>query len=186
MAKAPKRHGFPLGFGLWDDDFESVFDRMREEMGEMMKGFGSIDEEDLEKSGGKSYVRGYSITMGPEGKPTIREFGNKPKVMKQGKIKGISEEREPLIDIIEDKQKITIIAEVPGVAKDNIHLKTSDNSLEIKVDTPNRKYHKVVALPCAVKPMSAKANYKNGVLEVIFERAEPKNEKGEGHRIKVE
>lgn len=181
-----KRRRLPFMFG-WDDD---EFDRMREEMEDMMErmmeGFEEINPKDLEKRAreGKSFVRGYSITVGPDGKPTIREFGDKPQVVdKGGKI---SDEREPLVDVIEEKDKVKIIAELPGVSRDDINLKSKDGRLEIKVDAAGRKYHKVIELPCEVKSLSAKASYKNGVLEVTLDRIEPKKEEKGGFKVKID
>ena len=57
--------------------------------------------------------------------------------------------------------------------------------MSVKVDTGKRKYHKKLKLPCEVKPKSAKANYKNGVLEVKIERT-VKKEKKKGVNVKVE
>jgi HSP20 family protein len=131
-------------------------------------------------------VRGYSITIGPDGKPVVRQFGDKPAIVEKGGKGTVSEEREPLVDIIEDKDTVTIMAEVPGVSKEDIKLTGGENHLEINVDTPSRRYHKKVDLPCGVKLMTAKANYKNGVLEVVIDRVEKKkDEKKGGKEIKV-
>jgi len=178
MAK--KRRISPFGF--FDDEFERMMERM---MGDMSRGFSGIDMDELEKRAreGKSFVRGYSITVGPDGKPMVREFGDKPTVT----AKGTEEKREPLIDIIEEKTKLKIIAELPGVSKDEIHLNVTNENLEIKVNTPDRKYYKSLELPAKIKPETANASYKNGVLEITLDRIEPaREEKGSGHRIKVE
>jgi HSP20 family protein len=181
-----KRRRFPFMFG-WDDN---EFDRMRDEMEDMvermMEGFEEMNPKELEKRSreGKSFVRGYSITIGPDGKPAIREFGDKPQMVDKGMK--ISDEREPLVDVIEEKDNVKIIVELPGVSRDNINLKSTDGKLEIKVDAAGRRYHKVIELPCEVKPLSAKANYKNGVLEVTLDRKEPKKEEKGGFKVKID
>jgi len=179
-----KKRRFPFLFG-WDDEFERMREEMEEMMERMMENLEDIKDEDIEKLSEKPYVYGWSIKIGPDGKPIIREFGNKPKTTVKGPK--VSEEREPLVDVIEEKEVVKIIAELPGVSKEDINLKTTEEKLEISVETPERKYHKVISLPCRVKPLSAKASYKNGVLEVIIERSEPKKEEKEsGHKIKIE
>ncbi|HDN17588.1 Hsp20/alpha crystallin family protein [archaeon] len=133
------------------------------------------------------FVYGYSIKIGPDGKPEIREFGNfKP----SGRVLGsplkpveLKEEREPLTDIIDEGDKIRIVAELPGVEKDDIQLKCDGTNLVIKVDTEKRKYYKVLKLPSEVEPKSADASYKNGVLDVVFKKKK-KEFKGETIRIK--
>ncbi len=166
-----------------DDEFERIRREMEEMMNRMFEGFEELEEEDFEKLTERPYVWGYSIKIGPDGKPEIKQFGNRP-TFKEEKIK-LSEEREPLVDVIEEKKTIKVVAELPGVNKEDIDLRSTENELEIKVDTPDRKYHKVVKLPCEVKSETAKASYKNGVLEVVIERKEEKKEE-KGKKIPIE
>ncbi len=124
------------------------------------------------------FVYGYSMKIGPDGKPEIQEFGN----IKKG-LKGtpqVKEEREPLIDIVETNEDIHVVAELPGVEKTDIKLHGTEDSLTISVDTPSYKYYKEAALPGKVMIKEAKSSYKNGVLEVIIPKAETSNKpKGE-------
>ena len=97
----------------------------------------------------------------------------------------ISEEREPLTDIIEGDDDVAVTVEIPGVEKNNIELNVTNDILEIKVDTPNRKYHKRLDLPCDVLPKTTKATYKNGVLDVVIKRKEKKRP-GDGYKVNIE
>jgi len=118
-------------------------------------------------------VYGYSMTMGPDGKPAIREFGN----IKPSRLRGLpatGEQREPLVDVVTGDELVQVTAEVPGVEKKDIDLNTTENSLTISVDTEDRKYYKEVPLPEKVDPESAEATYKNGVLEVSMKKLEKK------------
>jgi HSP20 family protein len=121
-------------------------------------------------------VYGYSVTIGPDGKPEIREFGNiRPglKTLGPGVTKpavSIKGSREPLTDVIEEQDAIKVIAELPGVEKTDINLRISERKLTISAETPRRKYHKVVDLPADVDPKSSKATFKNGILEVTLKR----------------
>src|ERR1041385_4341396 len=63
-------------------------------------------------------VYGYSVKIGPDGKPEIRKFGNIdafPNVLGGGLA--VKEEREPLVDVIKGADEVRIVAEVPGVNK---------------------------------------------------------------------
>jgi HSP20 family protein len=123
------------------------------------------------------FVYGYSLKIGPDGKPEIREFGNIKKSLKGPQVK---EEREPLVDIVDAEGEIRVVAELPGVEKTDIKLHGTEDSLEISVDTEQSKYYKEVDLPAKVKVKEAKSFYKNGVLEVVLPKAEtPKKPKGE-------
>ena len=89
----------------------------------------------------------------------------------------IREEREPLVDVMETDDEVKVIAELPGVEKKDIKLYGTEDTLTISVDTAERKYYKKVELPSAVDAKSAKASYKNGVLEVrLKKKKEPEGE----------
>ncbi len=123
------------------------------------------------------FVYGYSMKIGPDGKPEIQEFGN----IKKG-LKGppqVKEEREPLVDIVDTDSEIHVVVELPGVEKGDIKLHGTEDSLEISVDTEHYKYYKEVELPVKVNVMEASSTYKNGVLEVVLPKAEPGKPKGQ-------
>jgi HSP20 family protein len=123
------------------------------------------------------FVYGYSMKIGPDGKPEIRQFGNIKKSLKGPQVKN---EREPLVDIVETNGEVRVVAELPGVEKSDIKLHGTDDSLTISVNTSQSKYYKEVTLPTEVKVKEAKSSYKNGVLEVVFPKAEAQKEpKGE-------
>lgn len=186
----PRRRRFPSFLRWFLEDIE----RMEEEMQRFSEEFEEFFEKlpkDLVKEkklpGGVireygPFVYGYSMTIGPDGKPIIREFGNvRPSIKKPYvDIKG---EREPLIDVFSTNGEIRVIAEIPGVEKEQIKLNASEKKLTIKAETEIRKYYKEVDLPEEVDVDSAKSTYKNGVLEVIFKK---KKEKVEGKTIKIE
>jgi len=135
------------------------------------------------------FVYGYSVTVGPDGKPIMREFGNvKPRtrLTQSGRTRPMMEvkgKREPLTDVIEEENFVRVIAEVPGVEKGDIALNATESSLTISVDTEKRKFYREVGLPVPVDPKSAKANYKNGILEVLLMKA---SKKSDGQRINVD
>lgn len=126
------------------------------------------------------FVYGYSMTIGPDGKPIIREFGN---VHPSRRGPQIREEREPLIDVMSTDDGVRVVAELPGVNKKDIMLHVLDDTLTISVDTPNRKYYKDVKLPMEVEPEDAETSYKNGVLEVTLQKTERHKPKGESIKI---
>ncbi len=138
------------------------------------------------------FVYGYSMTIGPDGKPQIREFGNVKPSLKPRAPFGprrptvdIKEEREPLVDVISADNEVKVVAEVPGVDKNNIKLYATEKTLTISVDTPERKYYKEVDLPTSVDPKTAKSMYKNGVLEVTLTKAK-EEKKPKDEPIKIE
>lgn len=125
------------------------------------------------------FVYGYSFSVGPDGKPTVREFGNvKPSIrggpfgMAKPRL-DVREEREPLVDTIVHSDIVKVVAELPGVEKSDIALECDGRNLILKVDTDKRRYYKSLELPLEVDPDTSKASYKNGVLELILTRKSP-------------
>lgn len=175
-------------FDMLDDMFRDLEYEMFRIMREFEEGFREDRWREFEeKPRGERriigpYVYGFRITVGPDGKPVVEEFGN---VKRRYGRPFISEEREPLVDVFESNDEITVVAELPGVEKDKINIEVSEDKrrLIIKASDTDRKYYKEVDLPSEVDPGSAKANYKNGVLEVKLKKT--KSEK-KGFGIKVE
>ncbi len=157
-----------------DDFFKELEDEFKEMEERLNKVFSEASEIPPEALGKQPFIYGFSIKTGPDGKPEINEFGNVPKVMDGG---GLTGGREPLIDVIEGDEELTIVAELPGVEKKDINLEAEEDTLLIDVDTPERKYHKKLVLPCGVETGNIKASYKNGILEVKLKRREKKKEK---------
>ncbi|MGB9926838.1 MAG: archaeal heat shock protein Hsp20 [Methanosarcina sp.] len=146
----------PLG------DMDEMFERLGRAMGMSVENFGQ-----------HPFVYGFSVTQRPGEEPEIREFGNIPMFeQKETGEKRFLDIRKPLIDVLEAEDKVHVIAEMPGIEKQNIQLNATDLILDIETIDGNPKYSERVDLPVKVDPKSAKATYKNGVLEVTFDRLE--------------
>ncbi|ELY59365.1 Hsp20/alpha crystallin family protein [Natronococcus sp. A-GB1] len=76
------------------------------------------------------------------------------------------------VDIHETDDEIRVVADLPGVEKDNIDLECDGKTLTISAQSDHRQYDERVSLPQRVNEHSASATYNNGVLEVVFESAE--------------
>ncbi|MGB9853691.1 MAG: archaeal heat shock protein Hsp20 [Candidatus Bathyarchaeales archaeon] len=186
-----RRRRFPSFGGWFFEDIDKMFREMEKMMEEEFKAFTSQVPKDYVRErklpDGSTikewgpFVYGYSIKIGPDGKPEIREFGNVKPSRFGPKVK---EEREPLVDIVETDGEVHVVAELPGVEKEDIKLHGTEDTLTITVDTPQRKYHKEVMLPAKVNVKEAKTQYKNGVLEVTLPKTkEEKRPKGEPIKI---
>ncbi len=190
-----RRRRRPSSFGFFEDPEEFL----RELDRQLSEEFRWISEhapkelvrEKTGKDGGIErefgpFVYGYSVTIGPDGKPVIREFGN----MKPGLPTGrpalqMRSEREPVVDLIEQEQQIKVVAELPGVQKEDIKLDVSDRLLTIRVDMEKRKYFKRLELPAEVLSSSAKAQFTNGILEVTLDK-KTKEPTKKGVSIKID
>jgi len=160
------------------DDIDEFFEEFEREIEEMFERFSRMGAREVRGP----IVYGFRVTVGPDGVPHIEEFGN---VKRVGARPRISEEREPIYDIYEEPDKVVIYVELPGVEKDKIDVSVSEKEVIVKASDDNRKYYKEIALPTEVIPSTAKAQYKNGVLEIKIDK-KVKEEKKEGVKVKVE
>jgi len=88
----------------------------------------------------------------------------------------------PPIDVYETDSEVVLKTELPGIKKEDIEVTIKENSVHIKAERKEEKEEKtenvhrverfygkierVVPLPVEVKPEEAKAEYKDGVLEI--------------------
>ncbi len=177
-------------------EIDRMFMEMEREMEKMMKELErgvprSLIRERVTPDGARireygPFIWGYTMTIGPDGKPVIREFGNmRPEFMgaPPKPTLNVQEYREPLVDVVETEDEVKVVAELPGVEKDQIQLYATGRGLTISVDTPERKYYKELELPAEVDPSTAKSKYRNGILEVVLKKV---SKKPKGVRLKVE
>jgi HSP20 family protein len=183
------------------DDMFGGFDQMRKEMErEFEESFKDLETKapnDLIREyespeGGKvreigPFVYGYSMTIGPDGKPRVKEFGNvkSPLSGSRGFMNTpiISSEREPLSDVSITDKEVKVVIEMPGVPKDKIKLVAHQDKLEITSQDPGRKYHEVVEIPPQADIETIRSSYNNGILEIVFKKKDDKGSRGKEIKI---
>lgn len=102
----------------------------------------------------------------------------------------------PEADIEERQAEIVVAFALPGVDKSDIRVEATEDALTVcgrrrpeererassRREMPRGEFLRKVRLPAEVKPRSAKASYRNGVLTVSLPRAKA----AFGHSVKVE
>jgi len=148
---------------IWDD-WENMF-----------KNFDKRFKEMLSEAGDNVRTYGYTMYQGPDGVPHVREFGNA--VGDYAPLPAGT--REPFTDVTKEDDRVHVTVELPGVRKEDIDLEVTDSTLTVSVDTESKKFSKSVALPCDVKSETARAEYNNGILEVVMDsrKSSPKGRK---------
>jgi len=110
--------------------------------------------------------------------------------------------REPFVDIFDRGDELVVIAELPGVRKEDIKVRVTEDSVYIEAIVRREKeleeegavrveryysgYRRVIRLPEEVIPEKAKAKYNNGVLEIRIPKKNPTKKEGEGFEVKIE
>ena len=180
----------------WFRDIPRQFEQMRLEMERMFQEqFTDIDETKIPKDLVKEYqtpegakvrevgplVYGYSMTVGPDGRPKVREFGNirSPTSMGFASRPLISGETDPLADVTTTDKDVKVVVEMLGIEKKDIKINAHDDTVEVfTTDTAQRKYRKIIELPSEADIETARSTYKNGILELVFNKKAKVKPKG--------
>ncbi|HEY1348234.1 MAG TPA: archaeal heat shock protein Hsp20 [Ktedonobacteraceae bacterium] len=127
----------------------------------------SREREFTSPSGRVRAVYGLSVKRGIGGSATIEPFGN---VRETPKGPVVKEEREPLVDIFDEKDHVLVIIELPGVEQEEINTRIEGGTLILSAAGGERKYRKDVNLPEDIDVQSLQSSYKNGILELRFNK----------------
>ncbi len=112
-------------------------------------------------------VYGFSVKTGIGGQPTVESFGN-VKSTPKGPV--VEETREPIVDVIEEDDKIQIVAEIPGVDEKSINLEVNGDILILSAESGERKYHKEILMPQPIEEAPLSASFNNGIYEARFNK----------------
>ena len=104
----------------------------------------------------------------------------------------------PAVDVYDSKDNVIVKADLPGLAKDEIDVTIEGNTVVIKGEKKHDSkvkeenyvrterfrgvFHRTITLPNGVDSSKAKAEYKNGTLELTL----PKKEEAKPKQISVE
>ena len=162
-----------------DDFYKKLTKKMFKEMEDIEEALrsgkleGEWDIRPIEEPSAKGYVARGRFQFGKSQPLKL------PKMPEQIK----DEVREPLTDVLEDKDSVKLYVELPGADKDDIQLNVTDGHAEIKA----KNFFKAVDLPTKdVEIDKAVANYKNGVLEVTIPKMKKSAAKEQKRTIKIE
>ncbi len=99
---------------------------------------------------------------------------------------GSSNRWTPALDVYQDKDQFTVVAELPGLKKEDIELSLHDGVLTISGERKQEKkgeegyknerffgrFQRSVTLPSSVDGDQVRATYQDGILKVVLPKAE--------------
>src|SRR5574341_164736 len=162
------------------DEFDNLWRKMSKQFIDIEDIFDDLKETSNLQTFGPYYY-GYTMTVGPDGKPVVKEFGNvKPNLLPTSDV------REPFVDVVvDDKEKILkLVAEMPGVEKRDIKIVVEGRTVNLNAEHGSKKYRAKIPIKHKVDEDSVKATYSNGILEVSFKLKE--EDKPKGKTVEVE
>jgi len=94
--------------------------------------------------------------------------------------------RAPPVDVVDDGDKIRVVAEIPGVDKEDLDVRVfeKDKGYFLR-ERSYSSYYRTIALPAPVVPEKAEATYRNGVLELVLPKKIPQKQEEGGFRVNV-
>jgi HSP20 family protein len=99
---------------------------------------------------------------------------------------GSSNRWTPALDVYQDKDQFTVVAELPGLKKEDIELSLHDGVITISGERKQEKkgeegyknerffgrFQRSVTLPSSVDGDKVRATYQDGILKVVLPKAE--------------
>jgi len=144
-------------------------------LGDLVEKLGEISESggELSRSGeihgaGKELkgIYGFTIKSGIGGDgPRIEPFGNIRKDRESGRSV-VQEVREPVVDIFEEEDHVSIVAEMPGISVEDVQVTVEDDLLTITATHGEKKYRKEVLLPASYSREKMQITCNQGVVEI--------------------
>ncbi len=147
MGDEKKKEPYDDPFDHFIKDMIDLLKKMDEDLSRFVNGDISAWNEDLPSGG---FDAGYPSSVGDPGGESV-EGGGAP-----------LELEEQRVDVIELDEEIIIVADVPGIRKEDISVRVKGREITIRAGD----LHKRFQLPIEIDPKRTKATYRNGILEV--------------------
>jgi HSP20 family protein len=155
-----------VGFSGLFQGLSELVERLGElaEKGEQLSKSGEINFKGREKD--LKGVYGFSVKIGLGGEEfKLEPFGNIRRDDKSGQAV-VHEVREPIVDVFEEKDHTLIVAEMPGISKEDLQLDVSGDLLTIYAEKGEKKYRKEILLPMSYPKEKVFVSCNNGILEI--------------------
>lgn len=146
-------------------------------LGDLVEKLGEIAEsgEQISKTGaiggdGKGFqgVYGFTVKVGlGDDKTRVEPIGNIRKDKASGQTV-VQEVREPVVDVFVEDQYVIIVAEMPGISAEDVHIERVHDVVTLAAEHGPKKYSKEILLPASVSDAPPQVSCHNGVLEIKF------------------
>lgn len=159
----------------FDNEIEHGLGGILKGLGDLVGKLGDLAEtgQELSRTGeihgaGKELkgIYGFTVKVGlGDDKPRVEPFGNIRKDPASGTTV-VQEVREPVVDVFEEEDHVSVVAEMPGVSAEDVHITVEQDVLSISAERGDKNYRKEVLLPlnCVREKMQVTCN--NGIVEI--------------------
>jgi len=156
FLSTPYRPDMVAPFGL---GFEILMRELNRALEQMLN--------DEEFWGRGSRVYGFSVTIGPDGRPMIREFGKRPRPAAKELEDNSPSDATRNYDVIDLGDQVEVVAELKDVVRDG-EVKVRGKGNEVVVEAGGRKT--VIKLTHEVQSKPERVVVRNGVIDAVFRK----------------
>ena len=160
----PGEGGFELGIGGILKGLGDMVEKLGElaKTGEELSRTGEIHGPGKEMRG----IYGFTIKTGlGDDRPRVEPFGNIRKDRQSGQTV-VQEVREPVVDVFEEDDHVLVLAEMPGIAVEDVQIEVNGDLLILSAERGDKKYRKELTLPISTVRETIQVSCNNGVVEI--------------------
>ena len=158
--------GMDFGIGVLFKGLTGLVEKLGDlaEKGEELRK--TVEIRDPESKDKVKGICGFSVKVGLGGEDVkVEPFGNIRKDEATGQAV-VEEVREPMADVLEEKDHVLVVAEMPGVGSEDVKLDVKDDILSITAEKGDKKYRKEVLLPGTFSSGKMEVSCNNGIVEI--------------------
>jgi HSP20 family protein len=158
------------------DEFFGDFDKIEEMIEQMVDELSKMENGEKD---GKPGSFGFSVSVSPDGKIGLESLGD-VKIEVDAQEQNVPKQK-PLVQTVDSMTEFVVTIALPWAKKENIAINAASGKLMITASNESEKIRHTVPLRNDIDEKSAKAGFKNGILEIKFSKLVP-----EGNAIRIE
>ena len=108
-------------------------------------------------------------------KPVSRWKVKYPSVNSLSQPLSLIREKQPLIDVFDEKNHFVILAQLPGIDEKDVKIKADENTVTITAENATKKYLETIKLPTCITRGTVKFTYRNNILQAKLKKSFMKN-----------
>ncbi|MGD0496660.1 MAG: Hsp20/alpha crystallin family protein [Candidatus Bathyarchaeia archaeon] len=103
-------------------------------------------------------------------KPVSRWKTKYPSVNSLSQPLSLIREKQPLIDVFDEKNHFVILAQLPGIDEKDVKIKADENSVTITAQNATRQFLETIRLPTCIKKDTMRFTYRNNILQARLKK----------------
>ena len=104
-------------------------------------------------------------------KPSLARCKAKsPTMRSSAQTLSLIKERQPIIDVFDEEDYLLVLAQLPGMDKQDVKVKADENTVTITAENAVKEYLETIKLPSHVMKGMVKFTYRNNILQAKLKK----------------